>query len=161
MHVQAEQEFCINCTRWVDYLLPNTGWCKECSGVTENTKQVCVRCKSVFRTSEGAFICDSCKQVEWANEVEQLMVIGRLSYNKAKSLVAKNNQATCLCCGEVMPRATKGRHLFCKSHQKCKSASRRVKHLRLAHYMTHEEALTQVLKEVHSVDGEVHEQSTE
>ena len=71
-----------------------------------------------------------------------------VSYTRARQLIAINNQAVCLCCGDVMPHTTKGRHLFCRNKQKCKSASRRLKHLRLGKGMTHSKALAQILTEL-------------
>lgn len=141
--------------------MPDTGWCPTCSGIIEGelTNVVCVRCKTVFQ-SRGEFICNQCKEDDWANEIEQLMVLG-VSFTRAKLLVAKNNQAVCLCCGETMPRATKGRHLFCTNHKQCKSASRRVKHLRLDKGMNKEAALTIVLREIEFVKNQISESTGE
>lgn len=128
-----------------------TGWCAKCTGHVVNTSDVryCVRCSAAFVSDSSEFICHACKEERWANEIEHVMATKNISYTRARQLVAIDNQAVCLCCGDVMPRATRGRHLFC-SKQKCKSASRRLKHLRLGKGLTHSKALAQILNELHS-----------
>lgn len=135
---------CPSCGHLAD-LSNDTGWCDECSGTTRYSL-VCVRCQNEFQSVKQDFICQSCKTEQWANEIEELICKG-VSYSRAKSLVAQSNRAICLSCNSRIPRGTKGRHLFC-SKPKCKSASRRVKHLRLDKGLTHSEALSQVLAEL-------------
>lgn len=135
---------CPSCGHLAD-LNNDTGWCDECSGITRYDLS-CVRCGEDFKSTKQDFICQSCKTEQWANQIEELICKG-LSFSKAKSLVAKRNQAVCLCCNGRIPRGTKGRHLFC-SKPKCKSASRRVKHLRLDKGLSPSDALSQVLAEL-------------
>lgn len=135
-----------------------TGWCSECSGHLSNSSnssvRYCVRCSSAFVSGSTEFICHACKEERLSNDIEEIMVLTRISYSRAKSLIAQSNQAVCLCCGDPIPRATKGRHLFCKAKPKCKSASRRLKHLRLGKGMSHEAALSQILEELHGNEVE-------
>jgi len=140
-------EVCPNCGAF-DVLDDFTGWCAKCTGNTVNQcVRRCVRCSTSFVSANGDFICHACKEEDWANEIEHLMASQNVSFSRARQLVAISNQAVCLCCGDVIPRATKGRHLFC-SKKKCKSASRRLKHLRLDKGMSHAEALTKILTEL-------------
>jgi len=143
-----EEAVCPSCGDY-DILDDFTGWCPKCTGHIVNTNDVrhCVRCSAAFVSNSSEFICHACKQERWANEIEHVMGTKNISFTQARQLVAINNQAICLCCGDVMPRATKGRHLFC-SKQKCKSASRRLKHLRLGKGMSHSQALAQILTEL-------------
>lgn len=147
----SDQEFCISCGELVDSLDDNTGWCNPCSGIRQKTDKKCVRCNTALSSFSSEYICLTCKESDWANEIEELMGRG-FSYTRAKLLIAKNNQATCLSCGDIMPRATKGRHLFCANRTSCKSASRRVKHLRLNKGMSHTDALNKVLGEIHATN---------
>ena len=125
-----------------------TGWCPECSGTGQLKTYTCVRCRKSFDSSLMEFICSSCKVEDWANEIEEVMGKFKVSFTKAKQLVAQSNQAVCLCCRKKMPRATKGRHYFCTSKKKCRSASRRVKHLRMSRGLAYEDALHIVLLEL-------------
>src|SRR5205823_5078884 len=85
-----------------------TGWCPKCTGHIVNTSDVryCVRCNSAFVSVSSEFICHACKEERWANEIEHVMGTNNISFTQAKQLVAINNQAVCLGCGDVMPRAT-------------------------------------------------------
>src|SRR6266404_2066220 len=133
-------DVCPSCGSF-DELDEYTGWCPKCSGHVVNASGVryCVRCNAAFVSDTSEFICHACKEERWANEIEHVMATKNISYTRARQLVAIENRAVCLCCGDVMPRACKGRHLFC-SKKKCKSASRRLKHLRLGKGMTRSEA---------------------
>lgn len=126
-----------------------TGWCSKCTDHIVNTSDVryCVRCNSAFVSESSEFICHACKQERWANEIEHVMGTQNVYFYIARQIVALNHQATCLGCGDVMPHTTRGRHLFC-SKQKCRSASRRLKYLRLGKGMTHSKALAQILSEL-------------
>jgi len=142
-------EVCPSCGQ-ITQLDEYTGWCADCSAELKLGNSVvhfCVRCNAAFTSVKSEFICPSCKTEDWANAVEHLMGTYSISHTRAKQLVALGEQATCLCCGSIIPRGTKGRHLFC-SKPKCKSASRRVKHLRLDKGMSKQEALKTVLEEL-------------
>lgn len=145
-------EFCPSCGEETEQLNEITGWCDNC--ITDVTRAVgyCVRCQAAFVSSLNEFICPSCKFEKWANEIERIMVLGRISFSRAKKLAATEFKATCVGCGDFMPHATKGRHLFC-SKPKCKSASRRLKYLRLNKGKSHSEALSQVLNELHGEEA--------
>lgn len=158
----ASISFCPSCGNDSEFPLDDiTGWCRDCSttnviktaapnaNVNASVK-ICVRCGQSFNSEKSEFICLKCKTEEWANEIEQLMGTGNISFTKAELLLAKSNQAYCLACGAVIARGTKGRHMFHMdiTHPICKSAGRRVKHLRLNKGMTREEAITTVLGEL-------------
>lgn len=146
--MDTPEEICPSCGSY-SILDDYTGWCPKCTGHIVNVSDVryCVRCNAAFVSNSSEFICHACKEERYANEIEHIMGTQNVSYSRARQLVASNHQAVCLCCGDVMPRATKGRHLFC-SKQKCKSASRRLKHLRLGKGMSHSSALTLLLSEL-------------
>lgn len=93
---------------------------------------------------KAVFICDACEAKDY-NEIERLLCFG-ISLTRAKTIVAGENKAYCLCCGDYMPRATIGRHYFCTKKSKCRTAARRLKYYRQMLGMSKEEALEKTLR---------------
>jgi hypothetical protein len=134
------EEFCPSCGKFVTVIVPDTGWCETCSGIIT---RICVKCKAQFTSKTEDFVCSTCLADQY-DDIEVLIVNG-LSITRAKALVAQVNRAFCLCCGDYMARALKGRHHFCTKKPECRRAARRLKYYREMLGMEKESALNRVL----------------
>lgn len=138
---------CPSCGSWDD-LDVSMGWCTSCveASVPAGT---CIRCKKHFsQDNNGARrICSICRKVEWfhrnGDALDRMRAEG-FSAETAIRLVAKNNRPTCISCGEFIKNGTAGVHIFCRKHDKCKTAARRYRYYRNLKGMNAQEAIEAV-----------------
>lgn len=118
--LQDLNELCPSCGEFVDELIEETGFCRECSGVGDSSESPTLNGKAKRREL-------------WLREnadiIEGVMLDAQTTAKDAIIRLAVNEVSRCECCGEEMPHTTVGRHFFCSKHEKCRKARRYYKYL--------------------------------
>lgn len=130
-------EICPSCGEFFKELIPETGWCVECT--KESGIEADVGSK-LYRRIEAYLAIN-------ADEIEHYLLQG-LSFNRAIGKLHRNNgRPHCLSCGKLMRRAPRTA-VFCRSTPQCRRFSRRYVYLYRERKMTKSEALAIVLEEL-------------
>lgn len=136
-----EYKLCILCGK-PSILVEKTGWCATCSGLVQRR---CVKCHNSFQAEHEDFFCLDCKQ-EKANEIEEVIVLQRISFARAQAIVWAEYRPVCLCCGDAIKHGTPGRHILCSARAECRKVRRRIKYYKQKYGMTNDQALTKALE---------------
>lgn len=144
----STDEFCPNCGDWKP-LDEVTGFCFACTRGQNPELLVCENCQLEFKPdNQFRRKCQPCRiassKERMANAIEAFMALG-LTYDEARTKVVREARPICLSCGTRITGGTRGRHFFCRSNKKCKTAGRRYKWYREYHRMSKPEAIAKVL----------------
>lgn len=142
-------EVCPACGDFVEALYAETGWCLECSEVSEPAKLTpCGGCRRLFKPShETRTHCSTCLKYEWrisnADLIEAYMAQG-FGLLAAIAEVRSNNAPCCLNCGTPIKSGYGGVAFFCKEPA-CRKVYRRYRIFKEQRRMPKEAALKEAL----------------
>jgi hypothetical protein len=116
-------EVCPRCGDFTKYLMSETGWCKECTKLSDSRI-------SLFLVAN-------------ADHIEHYLAEG-LSLREAIKRVATDVKPTCVICGKPMSRA-KRNAVICRRTERCRYTARRYAYLYSRKGYTKAEALVEVM----------------
>jgi predicted RNA-binding Zn-ribbon protein involved in translation (DUF1610 family) len=129
---QTEQEFCPDCGNFVDALNETTGFCYDCTPLSQQTPQ-----PEASRIERWL--------MKYADTIEFVMQKEQTTAKLAILEVHATYRATCIICNRQIRHGTHGRHFICNSTPACKKARRRYKYLIYDKGFTKEEATAAIL----------------
>lgn len=142
----VENEICPSCGNW-EQLFPITGFCLKCTRERYPNSAICENCGKIEPRGQFRTLCQECQKIEWfkrnADKIEIYMSIG-LTFSMAFDRVHYENRPVCKSCGYKIKGGTRGRHFFCRTTPKCRSAGFKFKHLK-EKGRTQQEALEETL----------------
>ena len=110
-----DNEWCLQCSNWVDELHPLSGWCFNC------TKKL----------PTDAATTDYIETERWlnryANHLEHYLLAG-LSFHQAVRFIRDEVRPACLSCGAFIKRGPR-ESIFCTKNDNCKKARNRYQYL--------------------------------
>lgn len=126
----SEDELCPSCGEFVLHLELDTGWCSECSGITESRCESCGR--SYTKDAPHRRLCQYCRRERWLERNGELMeeLIERMPAEAAMRQIYAMNRPFCFSCGNQIKGGKPGISMFCQANVACRKWQRRYRTLK-------------------------------
>jgi hypothetical protein len=124
-------DICPNCGSEAE-LVESSGWCDSCTKEFTTANNLCIDCGAEVDPNHQRKLCWNCKEERWLKkygDVIEYLMLGGLSFNKAREMVADAVRPVCVVCGGPIKGGTPGESLFCSTTIRCKQVRNKYRRL--------------------------------